>query len=80
MPETALAEAAGCAVEDGILVDARGRTSVEGIYAAGDGARFYHPGTGAHMRLEAWQQTLRQYDPHKQIVSNLSRRLNLKPW
>ena len=54
-PDTRLAAEAGCAIDDGILVDARGRTSVEGIYAAGDGARFYHPDIDAHMRLEAWQ-------------------------
>jgi FAD/FMN-containing dehydrogenase len=31
-------------------------------------------------QLAAWQATLRQYDPDKRIASNLSRRLDLKPW
>lgn len=41
-PETALAEAAGLAVDDGIVVDAAGRTSDPAIFAAGDCARFPH--------------------------------------
>lgn len=35
-PNTSLAEAIGIETDDGIVVDSRGRTSVEGIYAAGD--------------------------------------------
>lgn len=56
VPETALAEAAGIAVQDGILTDAQGRTSIPGIFAAGEVARFPHPFWGGRpMRLEAWQ-------------------------
>ncbi|MFT4012491.1 MAG: FAD/NAD(P)-binding oxidoreductase [Paracoccus sp. (in: a-proteobacteria)] len=50
-PETALAEAAGLAVRDGIAVDARGRTSDPLIWAAGDCASF--PGPDGPMRLES---------------------------
>lgn len=39
-PRTALAEAAGLAVDDGVLVDASLRASAEGVWAAGDVARF----------------------------------------
>ncbi len=39
-PRTALAEAAGLACDDGIVTDASGRTSVEGVFAAGDCARW----------------------------------------
>ncbi|MBX9701386.1 MAG: FAD-dependent oxidoreductase [Acetobacteraceae bacterium] len=54
--ETALAEAAGIAVRDGILTDAQGRTGLPGIFAAGEVARFPHPFWGGRpMRLEAWQ-------------------------
>jgi len=50
-PATALAEAAGLAVENGIRVDAFGRTSHTDIYAAGDCASFPH-GDG-RVRLES---------------------------
>jgi 3-phenylpropionate/trans-cinnamate dioxygenase ferredoxin reductase component len=51
---TALAMDAGIAVEDGILVDASGRTDKDAIFAAGDVAAFWHPGMGRRMRLESW--------------------------
>lgn len=54
--ETALAEAAGVAVRDGILTDAQGGTNIPGIHAAGEVARFPHPFWGGRaVRLEAWQ-------------------------
>ena len=53
-PRTALAEAAGIAVDDGILVDARGETAHRGVFAAGDVARFPDPVTGRPVRVEHW--------------------------
>ncbi|MEO1138328.1 MAG: FAD-dependent oxidoreductase [Pseudomonadota bacterium] len=50
-PATALAEAAGLAIENGIKVDARGRTSDPSVWAAGDCASFPHE--GSQMRLES---------------------------
>ena len=55
VPETALAEAAGLAVDDGILVDACGRTSDPDIFAAGDVTRHPNPVLGRRVRLESWQ-------------------------
>jgi 3-phenylpropionate/trans-cinnamate dioxygenase ferredoxin reductase subunit len=55
MPNVELAAEAGLAVEDGILVDAYGRTADEAIYAAGDVARRYSPRYGRHIRFESWQ-------------------------
>jgi NADPH-dependent 2,4-dienoyl-CoA reductase/sulfur reductase-like enzyme len=56
VPNTALAEAAGIAVQDGILTDAAGRTTIPGIYAAGEVARFPHAfWDGRATRMEAWQ-------------------------
>ncbi len=51
---TELAEAAGVAVENGILVDELGRTSLPGIFAAGDVAAFLHPRLG-RLRQESWR-------------------------
>jgi NADPH-dependent 2,4-dienoyl-CoA reductase/sulfur reductase-like enzyme len=52
---TALAEAAGLAVDGGIVVDEFGRSSVANIYAAGDVAAFWHPRYGRRLRLESWR-------------------------
>ncbi|MEJ1999010.1 MAG: NAD(P)/FAD-dependent oxidoreductase, partial [Maritimibacter sp.] len=50
-PATDLAEAAGIATDNGILVNAFGETSQPGIYAAGDCASF--PYQGGRLRLES---------------------------
>ena len=50
-PATALAETAGLEIENGIKVDARGRTSDPEIWAAGDCASFPHE--GGRLRLES---------------------------
>ncbi|QKW09794.1 FAD-dependent oxidoreductase [Streptomyces sp. NA04227] len=53
-PDTALAERAGLAVDDGILVDAYGATSDPYIHAAGDVARRPHPFGEGTCRAENW--------------------------
>lgn len=55
VPDTALAEAAGLACEDGILVDAEGRASHPGIWAAGDVARAVVPWSDRPERQESWR-------------------------
>jgi 3-phenylpropionate/trans-cinnamate dioxygenase ferredoxin reductase component len=52
VPNTELAEAAGIAVDDGIPVDERLRTSHPQVFAAGDVARFEAPALGKRMRVE----------------------------
>ncbi len=51
-PDTALAEAAGLDVEDGILVDEELRTSAPDVFAAGDVARFPSAELGERTRVE----------------------------
>lgn len=51
-PNTALAEQAGLAVDDGIVADARLRSSDADIWAAGDVANFYNPALGRRLRVE----------------------------
>jgi 3-phenylpropionate/trans-cinnamate dioxygenase ferredoxin reductase subunit len=56
VPDTALAERAGLATDDGILVDARLATSAPDVFGAGDCARFPHPlYPGRPLRLESWR-------------------------
>jgi 3-phenylpropionate/trans-cinnamate dioxygenase ferredoxin reductase component len=59
-PNVAAAAASGLAVDDGIVVDAVGRTAVENIYAAGDVARRYSPRAGRHVRVEHFDNASRQ--------------------
>jgi 3-phenylpropionate/trans-cinnamate dioxygenase ferredoxin reductase subunit len=54
-PETALAEAAGLAVDNGVVVDACLRSSDPSILAIGDCARFPEAGSGRPLRLESVQ-------------------------
>jgi 3-phenylpropionate/trans-cinnamate dioxygenase ferredoxin reductase subunit len=59
-PRIALAEEAGIAVGDGILVSQRLETSVPGVFAAGDVANAYHPFLGRKLRVEHWANALNQ--------------------
>ncbi|MFC4140046.1 MULTISPECIES: NAD(P)/FAD-dependent oxidoreductase [unclassified Microbacterium] len=59
-PDTALAEAAGLAVDNGILVDANLRTSDPDIYAIGDVANHDHPVLGRRIRVEHWDTAIEQ--------------------
>ena len=59
-PRTALAEAAGLDVDNGILVDERLRASADGVFAAGDVANAAHPLLGTRLRVEHWHNALEQ--------------------
>ncbi|WP_029058629.1 NAD(P)/FAD-dependent oxidoreductase [Stappia stellulata] len=60
LPNDDLARAAGLEVDDGILVDASGRTSDPHIYAAGDCTRFFSARYGRSIRLESVQNAIDQ--------------------
>ena len=55
LPNVEIAEAAGLAVDNGIVVDDRGRTSHPDIYAAGDVANQPNAFAGRRLRLESYQ-------------------------
>ena len=59
-PNVEIAEGAGIELGDGILVDERCRTSVEGVYAAGDVGCHWHPLLGERIRVEHWLNAIDQ--------------------
>jgi 3-phenylpropionate/trans-cinnamate dioxygenase ferredoxin reductase component len=58
-PRTALAEAVGLAVDNGVLVDATLRAA-DDVFAAGDVANAEHPFYGRRVRVEHWANALNQ--------------------
>ena len=58
-PRTALAEAAGLAVDNGVLVDATLRAGGD-VFAAGDIANAEHPFYGRRVRVEHWANAVNQ--------------------
>ncbi|MCW2797274.1 FAD-dependent oxidoreductase [Nocardioides sp.] len=59
-PNTALAEAAGLTVDNGIQVDALFRTSNPDVYAIGDVANARNTALSTSLRVEHWDNAIRQ--------------------
>jgi NADPH-dependent 2,4-dienoyl-CoA reductase/sulfur reductase-like enzyme len=59
-PATAVLEGSGLALDDGVLVDEYLESSVHGIYAAGDVARYRDLLSGIHRRVEHWDNAVEQ--------------------
>lgn len=58
VPDTALAEAAGLRIDDGVVVDESLRASAPGVFAAGDVANAFHPVVRRRLRSEHWANAL----------------------
>ena len=78
VPDTALAEAAGLEIENGIRVDAEGRTSDPAIWAAGDCASF--PYRGGRIRLESVQNAIDQAEAVAANMLGAGAPYVPKPW
>ncbi len=59
-PNVDVVEGAGVALDNGILVDQHCRSNVGGIYAAGDVANHWHPLFERRMRVEHWDNAIKQ--------------------
>jgi 3-phenylpropionate/trans-cinnamate dioxygenase ferredoxin reductase component len=78
MPATALAEAAGVVLENGIRTDAHGRTSDPHIWAAGDCASFPH--AGGRIRLESVGNAIDQAECVAENIMGAGRDYVAAPW
>ena len=54
MPNVELLRGSGLALDNGVVVDGRFRTSAPEVYAVGDVASFYDPFFGSLRRIEHW--------------------------
>lgn len=79
-PRTELAEDAGLAVDDGILVDEYARTSDPAIVAAGDCTRFPSPLYGRPIRLESVQNAIDQADAAARTICGRLEPYGSVPW
>jgi 3-phenylpropionate/trans-cinnamate dioxygenase ferredoxin reductase subunit len=59
-PNTEWLEGSGVALDNGVVVDEYCRTNVDGIFAAGDVANHWHPLFERRMRVEHWDNALKQ--------------------
>lgn len=78
VPDTALAEAAGLTLDNGIACDEMGRTSHSGIWAAGDCASF--PWKGGRMRLESVGNAIDMAEAVADNILGAAKPYQAQPW
>ena len=59
-PAVEMLEGSGIHIDNGVVVDAYCATNVSGIYAAGDVANHHHPIFDRQIRVEHWQNAIKQ--------------------
>jgi 3-phenylpropionate/trans-cinnamate dioxygenase ferredoxin reductase subunit len=79
-PVTELLADTGAEIDNGIVVDEFCRTGVEGIYAAGDVANHYHPVFDRRIRVEHWQNALKQGPAAARSMLGKGGRYDEIPW
>ena len=79
-PRTDLAERAGLAIDNGIAVDACGRSSAPGVYAAGDCTSHPHPWVGQRVRLESVQNAIEQGKAAAAAICGREEPFSAVPW
>ena len=78
LPDTVLGAGAGLTVDNGIAVDAQGRTSDPAIWAAGDCASFPHQ--GGRLRLESVPHAIDHAECVAENMMGAARTYVAKPW
>ena len=80
-PAVELAAAAGCVIAGAIEADAEGRTSIPGIWAAGDCALHHRPVAGRRICLESWHNAEEQGAAAGRSIAGLGPVGSMKkPW
>jgi NADPH-dependent 2,4-dienoyl-CoA reductase/sulfur reductase-like enzyme/nitrite reductase/ring-hydroxylating ferredoxin subunit len=79
-PSVELAEAAGLALDRGVIVDEYLRTSAPDVFAAGDVARFPEARTGDKIRVEHWVVATRQGETAALNMLRKKRRFDTVPF
>lgn len=77
-PDTALAEAAGLSLDNGIATDDQGRTSAPYVWSAGDCASF--PYNGTRIRLESVPNAIDQAEVVAENILGAEKTYVAKPW
>ena len=80
IPNTELAENAGAASNDGVVVDEYCRTTLDNVYAAGDVTNHYNPILERRVRLESWQNAQNQAIAAARNIAGSPQRYAEVPW
>jgi 3-phenylpropionate/trans-cinnamate dioxygenase ferredoxin reductase subunit len=80
VPNTELAQAAGLAVANGIVVDEFCQTSDPDILAIGDCAEFPHPVSGRRIRLESVPNAVEQARVAASVLNGAPKAYGAVPW
>jgi len=80
VPNVELAQEAGLAVDDGITIDASGRTSDPHIHAAGDCANYYDSRYGRRLRLESVPNAIEQAKTVAAAICGKEKEISALPW
>lgn len=79
-PRTTVAQLAGAAIDNGVIVDRHLETTVPRIYAAGDIAAYPDPLSGQRIRIEHWVTAERQGQAAAANMLGLGQRFDAVPF